>query len=1657
MAITLPDSPDVPAGPAQKPSIAESFKPSVQPIPQARTAVDRAEEAIGRPIQSALNSPLGIVLNPAMQGINAVYKRTFEPAFETLSGYALEPEVARRYPNLDFEQVRKVSRDYANEISVGQSFARLPFEYMNLTSDALPEFMQEDFDILDQEDRDIAYKSQFAGWAASSALDIGKIVAAEKGFGPVWRGGKGMVLGRNTIRNKKDLEKYMLRLDKAEKYFKEGNRGPRSGDVRLIQQLVESKDPLKIAKNPLMANGSVANPDRAIAIVSNLDDATSVINYLRAERGNRKALNDLWKAQPLAADAVDDFGVRFTPLDDMSQIHALPSVQRSKKLQAVYADWTKKNPQFARAIDDFITEVESGAGISTYTTRRSIFGGAFDALADRATVPRGMRKTATQFGFVENDGVFARLFENGPFQRAVRVIYSPSRARRRAEINISNPRQMETAWQIASELNRVRALGTPEGARFKQNAIRRYMRAATDTERQRVFEKIEQGTLLRIARAYGVEGMTGSTRSDKLLTQMDAIYKSIDTRRTNIQRWAEEPGVWPDADGTLNVTVGPKLRSTEPSSVVMLDLAGLERATISNVRDAYKRSREGGWTGKTRPSAGTAARARMGDFSYGAGQFFDMVNIFFSNNVLLRVAYIPPNVIIDPILRATMDTESLFMTRNLFPGLANSIYNNTQRVANGVYRARTYRSKKEAKKQFEGHAEEQRKKQQAIAELEEKLEQARKKGEDVTKREERLIKKRAELARFEKRTEKARKEYLRYTTERGRRKKNRAAIGTGRQAVIRRRDGSPFPRLVAEDRRWEFEVDGQKFDVLDVEDPSVKGVRPYQQEYDAYNSFLAASRTSEARDRLRLRQGELDEISPEPGSWQAYVDAVTRLANRNFRNELDEVGGLILRGASAEDILRYLDSPDGAEYRVRILDMLRGPKETPDGRALTPRERLVEWVDDTIEQADLLFPDPAMRKTILDRDITVEEVSNYLQGRDRLPKVMGRKLELQTKNWRDYTYRFAGNVQDAVWKGFGALETRISRSPLFRYYVREEMKLQIAAAKRAGVKVDNSVVHDRIRQIAYRRSLARVENTMYSVRNLTNAGYMARYLMAFPQAFFNSQIVAARLLWKNPANALYYQSVFDMWDGFNPIIDDQGNEYENISDVPNDVAVKIAFPMQDVAGPIGAMGGAFGKLVASAEDQWYDKDGIGGTYINPRMMEFMVGDPSISWFANIGLSQIVSQIKEYPFIKKNGPEIAAWMRENLGDDVYERSIFYGGEPLDTTDLIETGKKALTSGYQLSLVNTASMAAGVTEQGLFTAPNYAARVSAVIKMDAEDAIRQGRDISTPEQVVKAAVFSEFIRSVMQFGWYPNIIVDTRTSAMMRLYGNLLEQYDDGDQAERELIRLVGVPGLAQLASTYDKTAGTPSSMKSVTLVKEEEQVLREIFQATQDVQYAGFMFQNYGEEEDEYVGEARAALRSGKYPGTNEPFLDRRDGVEIQQAALTRVGWAEFDALKNWQAGKMAEYGITSTQKKRYVTSGLKEEYNRRFDKLRENRPWSNAYNQRREDFWDQTVRAMTIAVEDDGLMRRQRDRIPILPELRTWLDNMILLKNYYEETKNTASTKDNTRAKDAMLEWHYTFVNNASPEFQEFSSRWLTMPEEDDQVTQEVAELMGVG
>ena len=99
--------------------------------------------------------------NPAMQGINAVYKDIWA-AFETLSGYALEPEVGDGTPQIlsRFGKSPVITRTrfpwpvVCSFPSVHESHRRSSRVHAGRHG------------ILDQEDRDIAYKSQFAGWAA---------------------------------------------------------------------------------------------------------------------------------------------------------------------------------------------------------------------------------------------------------------------------------------------------------------------------------------------------------------------------------------------------------------------------------------------------------------------------------------------------------------------------------------------------------------------------------------------------------------------------------------------------------------------------------------------------------------------------------------------------------------------------------------------------------------------------------------------------------------------------------------------------------------------------------------------------------------------------------------------------------------------------------------------------------------------------------------------------------------------------------------------------------------------------------------------------------------------------------------------------------------------------------------------------------------------------------------------------------------------------------------------------------------------------------------------------------------------------------------------------------------------------------------------------
>ncbi len=126
--------------------------------------------------------------------------------------------------------------------------------------------------------------------------------------------------------------------------------------------------------------------------------------------------------------------------------------------------------------------------------------------------------------------------------------------------------------------------------------------------------------------------------------------------------------------------------------------------------------------------------------------------------------------------------------------------------------------------------------------------------------------------------------------------------------------------------------------------------------------------------------------------------------------------------------------------------------------------------------------------------------------------------------------------------------------------------------------------------------------------------YTARYAMSFPLAFFNSQAVALRLLARNPMNAYWYNSIQQAFDKYEAYEDQDGNTYSSIKDVPAGVAVSVKYPLP--------FGNKLPDWAKTALKPYSDARG-GGIKFNPKQMEFMVADPSISWFGTAAISEII--------------------------------------------------------------------------------------------------------------------------------------------------------------------------------------------------------------------------------------------------------------------------------------------------------------------------------------------------------------------------------------------------------------------------------------------------
>ncbi len=302
-----------------------------------------------------------------------------------------------------------------------------------------------------------------------------------------------------------------------------------------------------------------------------------------------------------------------------------------------------------------------------------------------------------------------------------------------------------------------------------------------------------------------------------------------------------------------------------------------------------------------------------------------------------------------------------------------------------------------------------------------------------------------------------------------------------------------------------IEVNGQTYTIQGLADPNVRGASAYMSEIDTATNFYSASMQSEISRRLQADGARFVKIPRK--NREEYMNALAHIANRQIRNELDLPVGWLMKGEKSNaEVLEWLYSPAGKEYRLRIEERFGDDMEA--------------WVGQTREKLYAMYPDADLRKIIMERPVTYQEVDAMLYGRtDLLKEIDGPSLKLSDLTGAEQVLARVGGATNAAWKVLSMAETRLVRNPLFLSYARDEMKTLINAAQRSGIDVTDAVVNNEIRQVAYRKALSRVEQTLYSSRRLTNGMYTARYAMSFPLAFFNSQAVALRLLARNPMNA----------------------------------------------------------------------------------------------------------------------------------------------------------------------------------------------------------------------------------------------------------------------------------------------------------------------------------------------------------------------------------------------------------------------------------------------------------------------------------------------------------------------------------------------------------
>ena len=1628
----------------QKPlSKVDSFKKSTF---DDGTKVGGVEEKIlpfvGKQIEKAQKGPLGFIVNPALRTMEYAYKNVIQPAQRVVATTALLPEALeaqKKGSGLSaIPKAFQLAVDESKNISMGQAVSRNVLGNLPLPQSILPTVAKEDFNIFDKEQRDKAFRDEFIGIVSSGATDLAINGVMSKVAGAATKEAMKKVRGTSRIVTEKDMQQFSAKADEAVQWAAGGklDTAP-SGLAVYMDDAVKERNVQRLQANPLIAETN--NPLRTATIVSRIDNHADLADYLKAERGDAAAFDRFMQKQALSADHLDNYGFKdFSPVSDWSKIHdEVLTENLAPRYQAIINDLKSKDKAFAAQLDDWASKANIGDRGTGYVPGR--FGMVESAALSLNKVREGARYgSAKIFGSdPTKDGWRTKVYQSSPYDRIVRVITWTGDARPQGYINLSNPRKGEAVNDVLSELNRLQFLKGKQGEMFKRQMAEKFLSATTNSEQARVLVAIEKEVMLRLAKQYNVRSIGGIGDDAELIKMVETLHKAADSRRTTAAEFAKKQGLIPDEDGSLNI-IQLRSQTTEVNNVPMLDFRKLEMEVILGTRErAGVRSGIG---------KGTVARTYMGKYGMQAGQFLDIANMVFNNLNLLRVAYIPKNAIIDPFMRGSMALESTELARNAIPGFGNMVENSANRFklmnryVPGTASFASRKAEQAILKDIDiayGKLDPMIRKMESTAKVEadaEALWLTAKANSDAA---EAALKAATPAKKAAATSAKHDADYKLYLAQNEYTKvSNEAKLAsdavTGLSILIEknrakvagaiRREGDMKQRKYIGKEADVITVDGKDYNIKGLGDPNVRGAAVYLDEIDSASSLYSKLFESEASMNVRARSQQWVRVKREDG--KAYYNAIAHVLNRQVRQELDMPLGMMLRGESDQAIMNFLYKTEaGKEYRRRM--------SSDAGRTLT-QDDFLSWTSETSAYLQKFVPSEELRRIALERPVTVKEVENFLKSRaDLLPEIDGPNVSLSDLSKGERLVSRVANVQGTAWRLLGAAENKLVRNPMFMIYAKEEMEYLIKSARRTGVDPSDAVVNHQFRQIAMRNAVSRIEETLYSSRRLTNGMYAARYAMAFPMAFFNSQAVALKLMAKNPMNAYWYNSVSDSLANFEPYVDQEGNTYKSMIDVPPGTVVSVTYPIPaSITTKIENIPG-IGKAAAAALAPYTDTRG-GGLKWNPKQMEFMIADPSVAWFGSVLVSSLIKGQLDTPLWKTpDGEKVVSFLRNTFGNDFYENSILYGGYVTSGSNLAATAVNAIKPAYMESLFPTGE--------------RYMDQVFTNWQVAYAEWHRDGRIGNAPtiEQAGKAASNLNLIKAIVQFNMPISTTFDPVTRAAKAYYADLLEKNNsDYAAADRAMMKDWGIDGLAFLGSHQKNIAGVASTINDIKMIRSNRELLASF--ANVDPMYARMMSSGYGDLAVDYSTEVAEIYKNLNFPGTLTKLSRQKTEEEIRNETDARLGWVSYNMAVDARNGEMAQYGVGSTQSNAYTYTGIKRKFDERVAEIKANYPgWVNDRTVQQGKFWDQTFPILK-KIANDPTWRKYVDPIDggKWAEISYWIGQVEQFRSGYGKLGSTTARDQGFSS--SLNNFHYKFVQGASDGFAAFAARWLeSMPELD--------------